>query len=177
MDFSVKIEGLDKIQNATKAVQQSVAEELRKGLLASAKHVEAKAKKSIASGGKTGRIYNRRKSGGFIGSAVSFSSGRAEKEGSFRDGYHRASAPGEAPASDTGRLINSINASMDSTQADSAIVVAGSGIVKYAAMLEFGTTKIAARPFFFPALENSKAWIRKRLAKAVRIAAAKSVGK
>ena len=90
---------------------------------------------------------------------------------------HQASAPGEAPASDTGRLVNSINSYMDTIEDDSAFVVAGRGTVKYARALEFGTTKMAARPFMFPALEKSKAWIQERLAKAVRTAAANSVRK
>ena len=150
MDFSVKVEGLDKIQRATREVQKAVDDELRRGLFAAAKHVEGEAKRSIAAGGKTGRIYKR------------------------RTVVHRASAAGEAPATDTGRLVNSITsypagASLEST------VVAGRGTVKYASLLEFGTRFIAPRPFMFPALEKSKDWIRERLAAAVRKAAAKSV--
>ena len=37
----------------------------------------------------------------------------------------------------------------------------------YGRPLEFGTRKMAARPFLFPAFERSKAWIRERLTKAV----------
>ncbi|MBP3955395.1 hypothetical protein J8F10_08890 [Gemmata sp. G18] len=148
MDFSVKVEGLDKIQNATLDVQRSIEAELVKGLFASAKKVEGEAKRSITDGQKTGRVYTR------------------------RTVTHQASAPGEAPASDTGRLVNSINSSVDGLD---GVVVAGGGIVDYARSLEFGTSKMSARPFMFPALEKSKGWIRERLAKAVRIAAAKSV--
>jgi len=151
IEFSFKIEGLDRIENATQAVRDSVAAEIAKALYASAKQVETEAKKSILSGQKTGRIYKR-------GSVT-----------------HRASAPGESPASDTGRLVNSITA--NPAVDGEATVVAGRGSVKYAAMLEFGTSKIAARPFMVPAMEKSKAWIQERLNKAVRIAAAKSVGK
>jgi HK97 gp10 family phage protein len=71
-------------------------------------------------------------------------------------------------------LVNSINSSVDGLD---GVVVAGGGLVNYARSLEFGTRKMAARPFMFPALEKSKAWIKERLAKAVRIAAAKSVGR
>jgi HK97 gp10 family phage protein len=150
MEFSVKIEGLDRIDRATREMQEAVASELKKALLASAKKVEGEAKRSIASGGKTGRIYKR------------------------RTVTHQASAPGEAPATDTGRLINSLHSSQSGSE---SVVVAGGGAVKYAPMLEFGTRTIAARPFMFPALEKSKAWITERLAAAVRKAAAKSVGK
>lgn len=152
MDFSVKIEGLDRIQNATREFQKSVDAEVRVALFASAKRVEAEAKKSIAGGQKTGRIYKR------------------------RSVTHQASAPGEAPATDTGRLVNSITAYPAGDKLESA-VVAGRGLALYAFMLEFGTRFIAPRPFMFPALERSKPWIVERLNKAVRIAAAKSVKK
>ena len=151
MDFSVKIEGLDKIANASASFRQAVADEVNKAVYASAQKVSTEAKKSIQGGNKSGRTYKRR--------TVS----------------HRASAPGEAPASDTGRLVNSINSYALGN--GEAISVAGRGTVKYATMLEFGTTKIAARPFMLPALEKSKAWITERFNKAVRKAAADSVKK
>lgn len=150
MDFSVKIEGLDRLDRAMKGVPEAIDKEVKIALFASAKKVEAEAKKSITAGGKTGRIYKR------------------------RTVTHQASAAGEAPASDTGRLVNSINSYLNGL---TAFVIAGRGIVKYAAMLEYGTRKIAARPFMFPALERSKDWIRERLSQAVTRALVKSVKK
>jgi phage gpG-like protein len=49
---------------------------------------------------------------------------------------HRASAPGEAPATDTGRLAGSIRADIEGLKAE---VVADT---EYAAWLEFGTQNI-----------------------------------
>jgi HK97 gp10 family phage protein len=60
---------------------------------------------------------------------------------------HRASAPGEAPATDTGRLAGSIRADIEGLKAE---VVADT---EYAAWLEFGTQNIQPRPFLVPALE------------------------
>jgi HK97 gp10 family phage protein len=57
--------------------------------------------------------------------------------------------------------------------AKESIVVAGRGLAKYAKALEFGTTKMSARPFLFPAAEKNRQWITDRLAKAVRDAAIK----
>jgi HK97 gp10 family phage protein len=145
MELKVEIEGLDRIGNTTDRVLKGIERELKVGLYAAAKKVEADAKRSIASGEKTGRTYRR------------------------RSVTHQASAPGEAPASDTGRLVNSINGEVVGTF--EAIVRAGGGIVKYARMLEFGTIKMAARPFFQPALEKNRNWIVERLNKAVRTAA------
>jgi HK97 gp10 family phage protein len=149
MDFSVKVEGLDRIAQASEKMRQSILVELNKAVFASAQRVRTEAIKSLHDGNKSGRVYKR--------GAVT----------------HRASAPGEAPATDTGRLANSITAYAGAN--GEAFTVAGRGTAKYAALLEFGTSKIAPRPFMFPALEKSKAWIRERLAAAVRTAAAKSV--
>lgn len=63
---------------------------------------------------------------------------------------HQASAPGEAPAVDTGHLWNSIQTEM---------VGRFSGVVftnaEYAPALEFGSVHVAARPFFTPATQGA----------------------
>lgn len=142
MEFSVKIEGIDRLARSTDQIKARAKSEIEKALFASGKQVEKEAKLSITNGQKSGRLYKR-------GKAI----------------FHRASAPGEAPASDTGRLVNSINTTISGLE---ALVVAGRGAVKYARMLEFGTSKIAPRPFMFPALEKSKAWITNRLNQAMQ---------
>lgn len=142
MDLNVRIEGLDSLARSSRAIQEAVTRELNAGLYASGKKIEADAKKSIAQGQKSGRTYQR------------------------RSVTHQASAPGEAPASDTGRLVNSINGELVRGALE-AVVRAGGGIVKYARMLEFGTIRVAARPFFQPALEGNRAWIVERMKAAV----------
>ncbi|WP_020469724.1 HK97-gp10 family putative phage morphogenesis protein [Zavarzinella formosa] len=169
MEFSVNVEGIDRIDRKSKELVLALSLELAKGMYASAKKVEAEAKQSIAQGSKTGRIYNRRSSGKMIGSAVDFKDGGAVRQGGFRSGYHRASAPGESPASDTGRLINSINGTVVD-RGLTAVIRAGGGMVNYARSLEFGTRKMAARPFMFPAFERSKQFIADRLKQAVQAA-------
>jgi HK97 gp10 family phage protein len=147
VDFSVTIEGLDKLQTASAAIRQAVADEINKAVYASAQQVATEAKRSLQEGGKSGRIYKR------------------------RSVTHQASAPGEAPATDTGRLVNSISAY---TGGDGeAFTVAGRGTALYAPLLEFGTSRIQPRPFMFPALEKSKAWITARLQQALQIGLAK----
>lgn len=61
---------------------------------------------------------------------------------------HRASAPGEAPAVDTGRLFNSIFFEMVSPTKGRVTVNA-----PYAAYLEDGTVHMAVRPFVRPAVD------------------------
>jgi hypothetical protein len=68
--------------------------------------------------------------------------GRAYKRGSV---VHVASAPGAAPAPDTGRLRNSTQGEVLATT-DGAIGFVSVN-TEYAAALELGTEKMAARPF------------------------------
>lgn len=63
---------------------------------------------------------------------------------------HVASAPGEAPAVDTGLLTNSIN-----WQVLNPLNVQVSIAAEYAAYLEFGTVRMARRPYVEPAINDS----------------------
>ncbi len=91
----------------------------------SALKVEREAKKSIQTGSKSGRTYTRK--------------GRA----------HQASAAGEAPATDTGNLVNSIQTDMKPGALEATVTVAAD----YAADLEYGIRTMKARPFMAPAAE------------------------
>jgi len=66
-------------------------------------------------------------------------------------GAHRASAPGEAPATDTGMLVNSILAR---GAGEFTAVVAVHA--RYGLYLEMGTVHMAARPFLRPAVDKWK---------------------
>ncbi len=90
--------------------------------------IERAAKVSIETGPKTGRVYpsklNPRK-------------------------MHQASAPGEAPATDTGTLVNSIQTRKRTTYEYWVTVGA-----EYGAGLEFGRVRVAPRPFMRPAAKK-----------------------
>lgn len=85
------------------------------------------AKISIMNPPKSGRVYQRGK--------------RA----------HQASAPGEAPATDVGNLVNSVMLYKTAT-ADWLI----NWNAEYAAALEYGTPRILPRPFLRPAVEGQR---------------------
>lgn len=79
-------------------------------------------------------------------------------------GSHRASAPGETPAVDTGILVNSISTWVDSQSSDEITMGIGSGII-YAARLEFGFMETDSlgrnyhqkpRPYMRPAVDNNE---------------------
>lgn len=150
MDFSFEITGLDNISKATVEVQKEVEKQLDIALLASAARVHKEASISLTNGKKSGRIYKR-------GKVI----------------IHQASAAGEAPANDTGMLLNSLSFYGFKDKLEATVTTR----TKYAGMLEFGTVKMKSRPFLFPAYEKSKAWIQERLNKAVVDAAIKSVRK
>lgn len=63
---------------------------------------------------------------------------------------HTASAEGDAPNTDTGRLVNSIQVEVKDATVDVGTTL------EYGAYLEFGTKKMKARPWLFPAFERQK---------------------
>ena len=96
----------------------------------------------------TGRLYrrgsfNRRHSRGFGQRA----SGPGRR-------FHRASAPGQPPAKDTGKTYQSITVRR---MAKGKYRVRFGGAAGY---LEFGTSRMRARPFIIPAIEKA---VRKTL--------------
>jgi HK97 gp10 family phage protein len=70
----------------------------------------------------------------------------------IRGTWHRASAPGQAPASDTGKLVGSIRTKYYIRKLQGLVNCS----VKYGGWLEFGTVRMAERPFMRPALANRR---------------------
>lgn len=123
----IKLEGTKELQQALRNMSDDIALKVGEVVMETAANVEAGVKLRVAQGPATGRVYTR--------GAVS----------------HTASAPGEAPASDTGVLLGSIY--HENTGPLSAVV--GSRIA-YASYLEFGTRKIAPRPAWVPEVERTR---------------------
>jgi hypothetical protein len=92
--------------------------------------IETESKEMIQKSSPTGRTYRR-------GKTVT----------------HRASAPGEPPSTDTGRLVSSIRPAFYGEF--SAEVGALQNIAKYGGYLETGTSRMGARPWLKPTLENN----------------------
>lgn len=76
---------------------------------------------------------------------------------------HKASGPGEAPAPDTGNLIRNIQTNVDAQKLTGNVNFG----TKYAPHLEYGTVKMAPRPFARPALENKKQGIQTDIAEEI----------
>ena len=126
----LRVDGLPETKRALQAVASYTEAEVKEAVRVTALGIMADAVRRIQRGPATGRLYQRYKP-------------RRQ---------HRASAPGEAPQSDTGRLAGSV-------QVDNRGEVADVGTnLDYGEYLEHGTTKMAARPWLFPA---AKRWQRK----------------
>jgi len=86
----------------------------------------------------------------------------AEGKSGHMYGSHPASAPGEAPAIDTGNLAASIQIEPDGNLR--AVIVVGAD---YGPHLEYGTSRMAARPFLTPAMEEARQGFEKAVAEAL----------
>jgi len=139
--ITVQIRGVDEVRAAIRAYGRGVEEGIGKAVMASALEMLTDVRKQIQGPPKTGEIYKRGK-GGKIN--------------------HRASAPGEAPATDTGALVSSTYI----TKLSPMTAAIGSRL-EYAFHLEFGTWKMEPRPSWTPAAERAAPRLEARVAKVI----------
>lgn len=85
----------------------------------------------------------------------------------YKNGHH-PSKPGNPPAPDTGNLRNSIRYEVHG-QGKEVYGIVGSTQKEpdYATWTEYGTSKMAPRPWLRPNMLKNESWIKKSLAKAV----------
>lgn len=129
MQISIDIKGLPEL--VTK-LDETVPDLVRRITFG----VEGRAKVLIQTSPALGRTYRRqaiKKKGAVVGYM-----------------FHRASAPGDPPATDTGFLVNSIQAELNGP-GDIGTIEVGA---LYGAFLEVGTGDMAARPFMVPAIDH-----------------------
>lgn len=139
----IRLNGADELRKALAEFSINADRELANVVRGTAQNIRTHAIKSIQRGTKSGIVY--------------------EKTSPKRT--HKASAPGEAPATDTGRLANSIQADIQGKQ---ATVFTNT---EYAPWLEFGTQDMEPRPFMFPAMEQERPKWEARLNRIVDAAA------
>lgn len=123
--MKMRLTGTDELRRSLAEFSINADKEIEAIVRGTAQNIRTHAIKSIQRGTKSGIAY--------------------EKYNPKR--MHKASAAGEAPATDTGRLANSIQADIEGKQ---ATVFTN---VEYAPWLEFGTQAMEPRPFMYPALE------------------------
>lgn len=97
------------------------------------------------------------------GEAIQVEAQLSITRGSVSGKNHVPSRPGEAPNQDTGVLGNNIE-----TVQKEPLLVEVSSNAPYSAALEFGTSKMAARPFMQPAVDATRPEIEKLVVTAVK---------
>lgn len=89
--------------------------------------------------------------------------GKEYKRGSIT---HRASAPHNPPATDTGYLVSQITMNVDAKM-DGSVVGQIISSAPYSKALEFGTVNMTERPFMQPALMKNKRKIQAMFKKGI----------
>jgi HK97 gp10 family phage protein len=126
--MTFKFSGVEDATKALEKVKEDLEKDMKEVLLGGGQLIRGEAVRSIQQGSKSGKTYKR------------YNPTRT----------HKASAPGEAPASDTGFLVSNIRVKEEKD------VVQVRSEASYSKFLEYGTSKMLARPFLFPAFEKSK---------------------
>lgn len=99
-----------------------------------------------------------------MGQAIELEAERSITSGSVSGKNHVASLPGEAPNADTRHLDTNIETRIESRYPPTVHV---ESFAEYSAALEYGTEKMAERPFMRPAAAKIKKKVPKAIAEAV----------
>ena len=129
MKIQIKVKNLKKVLSQLDRLQKDMEQPFQEVVKGGGQLIRGEAIKSIQTGSKSGIVY--------------------EKYNPRRS--HRASAPGEAPASDTGNLVSKIIVKQKTKN-----IVNVESNANYSAYLEYGTSKMQPRPYMLPAFEKSK---------------------
>ena len=129
MDIKFSVKNIKKVLSQLNKLEKDMEIPFQEIVKGGGQFIRGEAIKSIQAGAKSGIVY--------------------EKYNPRRS--HRASAPGQAPASDTGNLVSKIIVKQKSKNITNV-----ESNADYSAFLEYGTSKMEPRPFMFPAFEKSK---------------------
>lgn len=144
MTAKLELTGTQEVSDALAKYGKAAEDALAKAVTATALILDTDIKQRIQRGPKTGRTYTR-------GAGQNLSR------------THQASAPGEAPATDTGALASSIT-----FRQVSRLTAEVESRLAYAYYLEYGTQRIAQRPAWIPALEKVRPEFNRRIEDALR---------
>lgn len=140
MSVTIRLEGAKELQTALRNLSDEVREQVGKAVTGTAIMLRADVVERIQRGPASGVVYTKKNP----------------------NRVHQASAPGEAPATDTGRLANSI----EFDQVGPLTATVGSRLI-YALYLEYGTSRMAPRPYFRPAVEAVRPKFERALERAL----------
>jgi HK97 gp10 family phage protein len=139
MTVTLRLEGSAELQAQLKGLRGDIRKAVSRAVVGTALELQGNVVKSVSKKG-TGITYQKKNP----------------------NRTHTASAPDQPPATDTGRLKNSI----EFNALDDLTATVGSKLA-YATYLEYGTSRMANRPFFRPAIEKIQPKYQERLEKAI----------
>ncbi len=147
-----KIRGIPEVTTYFQDIEKQVKTELCQAMFQGAILVQSSARMAVMKGPKTGVQYGALADIKKVNFKLKGAKAAAKR-------IHQASAPGEAPANDTGNLARSITvlAAEIVNGLPTAYVKASA---PYAFALEHGTRTIAPRPFMWPAALDNREKIR-----------------
>jgi phage gpG-like protein len=134
--IGMAVQGLAETLRIVDQYQKDVEKGVKRAVQRAALRIQTTARRRIQRGPKTGEWYGR----------------------------HQASAPGEPPAADTGRLSSSIQ--VDDRGLEASVYTK----LEYAARLEFGdsSANLAPRPFLNPSVEEVRPQFMRDMQEATR---------
>lgn len=139
MTVTLRLDGSEELQAQLKGLRGDIRKAVSRAVVGTALELQGNVVKSVSKEG-TGVTYQKKNP----------------------NRTHTASAPDKPPATDTGRLKNSI----EFDKIGDLTATVGSNLV-YAPWLEYGTSRMAARPFFRPAVEKIQPKYQGRLERAI----------
>lgn len=145
------IKGLKQLNIKLGKIGRETRKEVKRALQRGALRIENRAAQGIIDPPKTGRIYPSK-----------------HRKGA----KHQASAPGEFPAADSGRLHQSIT-TVPAADNEAVIRFETGTNVDYGTYLEYGTANMEPRPFMTPSYNENVGAVKADVAAAVRRGAAK----
>jgi len=145
MSASIKLLGVDEFKNSMSVKLKSMISLSEKQIVSLATGIHSEIIKNISKHG-SGIIYKRAKGGNLR--------------------THQASSANNPPATDTGNLKRNIKISFRRVNKNLTGIIKSSA--PYSAALEFGTRKMAKRPFMGPAVDKNKKKIISKMSKAIK---------
>jgi hypothetical protein len=156
---TIRPANLQEVQAALRKYGDEARKAIGGAVQATGLEISTDISKSILRGPKTGAVYS---------DIFRMINGRpvpiGPRSGNNLSATHQASAPGEAPAADTGALSRP---SAIVTKRKGDLTIELESTIAYAAYLEFGTQMIAPRPSWVPAVEKARPKFQLRITTAI----------
>lgn len=144
MKGRVEFEGFDEIMREFAGAGAKARGPVFGALRDGAPRIVNRAKRGIAKGPKTGKVYTQRFATGKSGNVFAYGSRPP----------HQASAPGEYPAADTGKLMGSIHDPEQTFESATELHIDIDVNAAHAAPLEFKPPERGGRPFLSKAADE-----------------------